>query len=182
MSAIARSQRGFSLVELMMVVAVAGTLMAISVPSLLDMAERSKLNAATREVERELQSARLRAVSTNRSLRVHLNCPTTGYFRTVEVLNTSADSSTNRCLLSAYSYPAPDDDLATRPNHDGPLRLLTGDATVSSGVFEFRPDGRAYIVSAGTPQLIATAETVTVTRREQSRTVSINGAGRVQIQ
>ena len=44
------------------------------------------------ELEREFQSARLRAVIANRSLRVRLNCPAAGYYRTVEVLGTAADT------------------------------------------------------------------------------------------
>ena len=74
-----QNQRGFSLTELMLTVTVAATLLAIGVPVLKDVTEGSKLNGAARELERELQSARLRAVSSNRSLRVRLNCPATGY-------------------------------------------------------------------------------------------------------
>ena len=46
MFAISRSQRGFSLIELLMIVAVAGTLMAIGLPALLDLSEGTKLNTA----------------------------------------------------------------------------------------------------------------------------------------
>jgi type IV fimbrial biogenesis protein FimT len=74
--------RGFTLIELMMTVALAATLLAIGVPVMLDVTESSKLTGAAREVERELQSARLRAVANNRSLRVRLNCPATGYCQT----------------------------------------------------------------------------------------------------
>jgi prepilin-type N-terminal cleavage/methylation domain-containing protein len=182
MSAIRRSQRGFSLVELMMVIAIAGTLMAVSVPALMDLSESSKLNTASRAVERELQSARLKAVSTNRLLRVRLNCPAEGYFRTVEVLGSSLDSDSNRCLLTAYPFPAADTELATRPNHDGPLRILGEGATVTTAVIEFRPDGTAAEVVSDVAQNIGTSVSITVTRREKSRTVSINGAGRVQLQ
>ena len=113
------NERGFSLTELMLTVTVAATLLAIGVPVLRDVTEGSKLNGAARELEREFHSARLRAVSANRSLRVRLNCPAAGYYRTVEVLGTAADTATNRCLLSAYPFPA-DADLTTRPNYDGP--------------------------------------------------------------
>ena len=182
MFAIPRSERGFSLIELMMVVAVAGTLMAVSVPMLLDLSESSKLNTATREIERELQTARLKAVSTNRLLRVRLNCPAAGYFRTVEVLGTAADASSNRCLLTAYPFPAADTDLATRPNHDGPVRTLVNGAEVTTAVIEFRPDGSAAEVISDVAQNIDTPVSITVTRRDQTRTVNINGAGRVQLQ
>src|SRR5262245_65943729 len=78
------TERGFSLVELMLTVAFAITLLTIAVPVMTDVSDGSKLNGAAREIERELQSARLKSVSTNRLLRGRLNCPGTGRYRTVE--------------------------------------------------------------------------------------------------
>lgn len=175
------SDRGFSLTELMLTVTVAATLMAITVPVLTDVTEGSKLNAAARELERELQGARLRAVSANRILRVRLNCPATGYYRTVEVLNTTADTATNRCVPSAYPFPA-DTDVMTRPNHDGPVRTLPNGATVATSVLEFHPDGTAYEVVTNVAQTIATPVTLTVTRNNKSKSMTINGAGKIQYQ
>ena len=40
-----------------------------------DMTENIKLNQAARLVEREMQDARLKAVSSNRLIRVRMNCP-----------------------------------------------------------------------------------------------------------
>jgi len=177
------SERGFSLTELMVVVALAGTLMAISVPLIANVTDGAKLNTAAREVERELQSARLKAVTVNRNLRVVTNCPATGYFRTVEVLgDDGADNASNRCLQSAYPFPPPDSDLMTRPNYDGPVHPLLNGATVSSADLEFRPDGTAYTVVSGTPQAIATTVTITITRNGKSKTVTVNAAGKVQLQ
>jgi prepilin-type N-terminal cleavage/methylation domain-containing protein len=182
MSATFRSARGFSLIEVMLVIAIAGTLMAVAVPVMTDLSESSKLGAAAREIERELQGARMRAVSTNSTLRVRLNCPGEGYFRTVEVLGTSSDTATDRCLLTDYPYPATDTNLMTRPNYDGPLRMLPHGATVTGVMLEFRPDGTVYEVVAGAPQTIVSAVSMTVTRYEKTRTVTINGAGRIQLQ
>lgn len=181
MSTNTRHQRGFTLVELLLTVAVAATLMAIGVPVLLDVNEGTKLNAASRELERELQSARLRAVTNNRPLRVRLNCPAVGYYRTVEVLGTAADDAFDRCRQSAYPFPA-DNDITTRPNYDGPTRVLPNQATVTNGVIEFRPDGTAYTVVANVAQTIAAPVTLTVTRNGKSKAVTINGSGKIQIQ
>ena len=174
-------ERGFSLNELMLTVAIAGTLMVIAVPVLSDVGDSTKLGAATREIERELQSARLKAVSVNRILRVRLNCPAAGYFRTVELLNSGADSATNRCLLSAYPFPA-DNDLMTRPNYDGPVRTLPSGATVAGDVLEFRPDGTAVRVVSNVVEPITTPVAVTVTRNGKSKAITINGAGKIQLQ
>jgi prepilin-type N-terminal cleavage/methylation domain-containing protein len=177
----ARSDRGFSVVELLLVVAVIATVTVIAVPALKDLSENLKLSQATRMVERELQSARLKSVSTNRSLRVWPNCPAAGYMRTVEVLGTAADSDGNRCSQSAYPYPAPDVDVITRPNFDGPVRLIPNDASVTNAVIEFRPDGTAMKVVGGVATGFATDEVVTITisRHSSSRTVTVNGAGKV---
>ena len=177
-------ERGFSLVELMFVTAIAATLMAIALPYLREVTDAAKLNGATREVERELQNARLKAVTVNRLLRVRLNCPTTGSFRTVEVLGqgSSVDSASNRCSTSAYPFPPPDADVMTRPNHDGPLRLLPNGATVTSAIIELRPDGTAAQVVSNVAQSIETPVTVTVTRKGKSKSVTVNGAGKIQLQ
>ena len=177
-----RTARGFSLTELLIVVAFATTLMAISLPIVSDITKTTKLNEAARSVERELQSARLRAVNLNRRLRVRLNCPANGYLRTVEVIGTAEDSSTNRCLLSAYPYPAADTDLMTKPNYDGPMRTLPPGSTVTSAVFEFEPDGTVYKVVAGTPEGIASSETVTVSRDSKYKSVTVNGAGKIHLE
>ena len=166
----------------MLTVAVAATLMAMAVPVMVDVTQSAKLNSAVRMVERELQSARLKSVSTNSILRVRTNCPSAEYVRTVELLGTAADTSANRCLPSSYPFPPPDDDLATRPNYDGPVRVLPAETALTDAVLEFHPDGTAYRVVAGVPQVMSAPVTLTVTRRSVSRTVTINGLGKVQLQ
>src|SRR5262247_1313206 len=102
MVSVCRADRGYSLTELVMIMAVAGTMMAFALPILTDLGEGTKLSAAAREIEREVQSARLRAVTVNRLLRVRLNCPATGYYRTVEVLGNTTDQDPNRCIPASY--------------------------------------------------------------------------------
>lgn len=176
-----RTERGFSLAELMLTVAVAGTLMAMAVPIMQDVSASAKLGEATRLIERELQDARLRAVSANRPLRVRLNCPSAGFIRTVEVLGTAADTPAGRCATTAYPFPA-DQDLMTRPNYDGPMRVIPNAATVVTQEIQFMPDGTAQTVAAGVPTTIVGFQTITVTRNKVSRTVTVNGAGKIQLQ
>lgn len=177
-----RSSRGFSLTELVFVVAMLGTLIAMAVPVMKDMTASIKLNEAARMVEREMQDARLKAVSSNRVIRVRLNCPAAGYIRSVEVLGTAADTAANRCTTTAYPFPAPDLDIMTRPNFDGPVRTLPNNATVTSEVLQFSPDGTAANVVAGVATTIAAPVTVTITRESQSKTVTVNNVGKVQLQ
>ena len=178
MFSVFRTERGFSLTELMLTVAVAGTLMAMAVPVAQDVTASIKLGESTRLVERELQDARLRAVSSNRSLRVRLNCPSAGFVRTVEVLGTAADTPVGRCSTAAYPFP-PDQDLMTRPNYDGPARTVPNEATVSGSDIQFNPDGTAMWVNNGVTAAIVAPVTVRVTRRTMTRTVTVNGAGKI---
>ena len=177
-----RNHRGFSILELMMVVSIISVIAVVALPVMKDLTASIKLNEAARLVERELQDARLKAVSSNRVIRVRMNCPSAGYIRSVEVLGTAADNATNRCVTTSYPFPAPDDDIMTRPNFDGPVRPLPNAATVSSAVVQFSPDGTAVSVINGVPTTLAVPLTITISRQGKSKTVTVNNAGKVQLQ
>ena len=177
-----RTEGGFSLTELMLTVAIAGTLMAVALPITNDLTATIKLNEATRMVERELADARLRAVSSNRALRVRTNCPGVGFIRTVEVIgNATLDDAANRCLATAYPWP-PDTDLMTRPNYDGPVRTLPNEATVGTVTLQFQPDGTVFAVVGNVVTRMSAEQTVTVARGPRSRSVKVNAAGKIQLQ
>lgn len=178
-----REDRGFSLIELLAVMAFAAIIFAMAVPSLRRQLDSMRLGEATRTVERELQSARLRAVTSNRRLRVRPNCPAAGSLRMVEVLGTAADTAANRCAYTAYPYPPPDTDPVTVPNLDGPIRPIPWGATVTNTTIEFRPDGTAWSVDGtGTAQAIPAAGTqLTVTRNMQTKAISVNALGKIAI-
>ena len=166
----------------MLVVALIGTLSVIALPVMQDVTATMKLNEAARLVEREMQDARLKAVSSNRVIRVRLNCPAAGYVRSVEVLGTAVDTASNRCMTTAYPFPPADDDIMTRPNFDGPVRTVPNAATVTNEVLQFSPDGTAAVVINGVPTTIATPVTVTISRKSKSRTVTVNNVGKIQLQ
>jgi hypothetical protein len=165
---------------------------AMAVPIMTNVAGSIKLGTATRDVERELQTARLTAVSSNQPMRFRFDCPAAGQYRLVELVGTpgvpaAADNAANRCALSTYPYPGDaDKNPLTRPNHDGPLRRL--DASVSfSGVttIEFWPDGTAHTNSAGTnpwPAIAGSGTTVTLVRSGKTKTILVNGVGKIQVQ
>jgi prepilin-type N-terminal cleavage/methylation domain-containing protein len=178
----ARNDRGFTVIEMLMVVAMIGVLAAIGLPIMKDMTAGIKLSEAARIVEREMQDARLKAVSSNRLIRVRTNCPATGYVRSVEVLGTAADNAGNRCLTTSYPFPPADTDIMTRPNFDGPVRVLPAGATVTTVVVQFSPDGTAMSVVNGVPTTLAVPMTVTISRQGKSKTATVNNAGKVQLQ
>ena len=106
---------GFSLLDLLLVISLVSIISGIAVPVATDAADGLRLSMATREVERQLQSARLRAVSANRPLLVRMNCPGIGQLRVVEVTGVATtDGDANRCDENSFPYPGPNDsDRAT---------------------------------------------------------------------
>ena len=191
MAGAAREARGFTLVELVAVTALVLTVSAIGLPSMLAARDRIRLGQAAREVEREIQTAKARAVAKSRPMRVRFNCPAAGEYRAVELMGTpaapvAADAAADRCSSTLYPYPPADLNPNTRPNLDGPVRTLDSTVTFSaSQTIEFRPDGTAYRDPGGGAafELIpTTGVNIRVARSGVTRTITVNGLGKVQLQ
>jgi prepilin-type N-terminal cleavage/methylation domain-containing protein len=185
MSRRASSAAGFTLPELLMAVAILGTIAAIAIPMGLSMTDRMRLNQGLREVEREMQTARLKAVSLNKSLQVRFNCPAADQYRIVEVMNSAVDNTANRC--NPVTYPprtGRDADPAT-PDFDGPVRYLTNQVHFPAGttVFQFAPTGQTVqVVGTGRQMIPGTGVDFTLTKGTLTGTVNVNGLGRIRIQ
>jgi prepilin-type N-terminal cleavage/methylation domain-containing protein len=198
----ARAVRGFSLVELLIVVALFTIAGAIAVPAITNMLGGMRVGAAAREVERELQTARLRAVSSNRPILVRFNCPSASQFRMVELIGTPGSPATDdddaraatRCGMSAYPYPDPNRGVFDIPNNDGPLKQLDSRVRFTAvQTIEFWPDGTAHTNLGGDPwPPIATNAPVSISLQLSSgssasqaataKTVRVNGSGQIQLQ
>ena len=139
-----------------MVTALVSIMSVIGMPLFGQISGTIKLGEAARQLERELQSARMTAVSANHPVRVMFNCPATNEYRMVELIGTpalpaSADGVVGRCSQTTYPFPAPDNNPITRPNNDGPLRRLDTAVTITtSTTIEFWPDGTAHTNTGGT--------------------------------
>ena len=95
-------ESGFTLVELVFVMLGIVALAGISIPRFNNLIQSQRARDAARMVERELQTARLKAVSTS-ALRVRFNCPVTGQFRMLEVTGVAGvDTAANRCDPVAF--------------------------------------------------------------------------------
>jgi len=158
-------------------------IMAIAIPSF-NINDRMRLDAAARQVQQELQGARLRAINVNRRLEFRFNCPGANAFRVVE----GGWPDSGRCDPSLYPYPAPADaayQVPQLPRYDGPPRTLHPRVTVTTSVANlvlgFSPDGRTTRLEGGAQRLIA-SETITLTIGTLTRTVNVNALGKVQLQ
>jgi len=191
------SATGISLIDQLATIAIIGTIAGIGVPLISNTIENQRLGIEVRNVERELQLARLSAVSTNRPIRVRFNCPSTGYYRRVELIGSvnspstgddADDQGVRRCTYSYYPYPAQDHDLLTRPNNDGPLMQVNSKVTLASvQTLEFWPDGTVHIAPAagntGPWSLIGSQPVnLLLTKGSTTKAIVVNSLGKIQFQ
>jgi hypothetical protein len=186
------SARGFSVVDMVASVAIIATVGAMAVPQVINVVDSMRLGMSLRDVERELQYARLKAVSTNRPMRVRFNCPEAGKLRVVEVIGTAAapasgdlDLLAERCSETSYPYrpTGADTSRLTRPNNDGPVRTLYEGTTITaSQTLEFWADGTVHTAcqaacdTSGTKINVAT---ITLTRKSKTKNITVNGLGKI---
>ena len=116
--------------------------------------------------------ARLKAVTSNRTMRVRFNCPSPGLYRVVEVVNNAAiDNAADRC--SSTTYPYPDPNPAALPDLDGPVMVLRGGITFG-GVQDLgiAPTGRVTALTGAVPA------TIGVTNSYETQKVTVSATGR----
>ena len=188
----AAGNAGFTLVDTLATIAIIATMAAMATPQMLDGVDRMRLGMSARDVERELQFARLKSVSTNRPMRIRFNCPVAGQFRVVELIGTprvpvAADGAANRCDETVYPYrpTGADHNRLTRPNNDGAVRRLQPLATFTAfPTLEFWPDGSVHVdtgMGAPWPTLTAAGATITVSRKGKTRNITVNALGKIKL-
>jgi Tfp pilus assembly protein FimT len=190
---------GYSLIDIVITLGIIATVAGVAVPAAVNMIDAQSLNTSVRDVERELQFARLKAVTSQTRMRVRLDCPKVGQFRAVELVGTPTaptandmDSYTDRCkdTLFPYSPTGVDSSRLTRPNNDGPVRTLqtqvsfvgTSKAPTLYSI-EFWPDGTAHntLVNGTTVTAPLATATITLTRKGVSKNIQVNGFGKIQM-
>ncbi len=91
--------RGFSFVELMVVISIVGIISALSIPAYIASMPKRRLKAATRGLYGSLQQARLLAVKENRSKRVRFEV---NFYYFDDNNNRAYDANEKRFNLSTY--------------------------------------------------------------------------------
>ena len=174
---------------MIIVIGLLATLMGIAVPVVQDVMSGVVHGQAQQLVESELQQARLKAVTSNRIIRVRFNCPGPGQFRTIELVGTPTapapqDIAANRCSGSVYPYPPADQNILTLPNLDGPVKRFDPRVTFSAApTIEFWPTGEAHGVNPSdqTSILLAGGETsITLKKGNTLKTVKVNSLGKIE--
>ena len=189
-----RRDSGFTLVDTLMTVAVIGIIAGVALPQVSSGLDSMRLGMALRDVERELQFARLKAVSSSRPMRVRFDCPSVGQLRVVELLGTTAAPDANdadtatvgaiRCSETTYPYKPTGSDVSrlTRPNNDGPIRLLQPNTVFAAKkTLEFWPDGSVHADAGINPwtNIGAAGVTITLSRKGKTKNIQVNGLGRI---
>lgn len=91
-------QRGFSLIELVIVVGLIGVLSAIAVPTFLESNRRSSLWTGSERIGSIIRQTRLKAISQSSTYIVRFDCPSAGQLRALIVTgNPAIDNQANRC-------------------------------------------------------------------------------------
>jgi prepilin-type N-terminal cleavage/methylation domain-containing protein len=161
-----RSESGYTLIEVLIVVGLIGIVSAISVPVFIESNARSSLWSGAEQVGATIRSARFKAISQNTPHRVVFNCPAANELR----------------ALAFQNDPDIDnDDIADRcgqnhPGDSGVIELPAGVAyTADGGATFLEVSGRGIFTAGGG----AIPLTVTVTHGAATRTLTVSATGQV---
>lgn len=90
-----RSTRGFSLIELLLVIGLIGTVGAMALPVMFDSNNRNSVWTASEQIGSQVRQARLKAITRNMSFQVRFDCPAARQYRVLVVDGTI--NSAGRC-------------------------------------------------------------------------------------
>ena len=161
MSTRERFQRGYSLAELLTVMAIVGVLSLVTVPAFMNYAKTARLKNSLRQVSTDVRAARQRAVSRSRfvKLTVTTASPAPGKYELEE--------STDRGV-SYNTIPGSQKELQ-QFNYFG-----------SAGSFEFRPNGTLVLPPGdNSATLVIRSDDTTV---KNNYTITVNLSGKVSTQ
>ncbi len=163
--------RGFTIIELMTVLLIAGVLLVIAAPAFTDMLERRRVEGQANEFVTDLSYAKSEAVQRNRNIEVLAGGGGTCY--TIAAMTTGT-SPAGGCDCTA----APGSRCTSADTAELKTVTLTGGVTLTNGsrfVFEPVRGGLAPIPPAAVPA----AASAVVSVGSRSYTVSVTAYGRI---
>ena len=161
-----RSERGYTLFEVLIVVALIGILTAISVPVFLESNARNNLWRGAEQLGSTIRSGRLKAISSNTNYRIVFNCPAANQVR-VLVLTGDLDTDNPEELPARCGQ--------TFEGDSGTIELPTGIAYDPGDATALEVNGRGtFTALAGALPLV-----ITVTHGGAARTLTVSLTGQV---
>ena len=148
-----RKDSGFTLIELIVIIAIVAIFAAIAVPNFLSYMPKYRLNGAARQVMGDLMAARMKAVKLNHRVKVF--------------------------FYSNYQYKICDDtdNSGTVADGEGDVQLRDIQNEYSDVTFDSSNPPDPVFSSRGT----ATTTTITLQNSSGSKSITISIAGRVKI-
>lgn len=155
-----RSNRGFSLIELLLVIGMIGTIGAMALPVMFDSNNRNAVWTASEQIGSQVRQARLKAITRNMSFQVRFDCPAVGQYRVLVVDGTINDA--NRC--SSYL------------THDSGVYVMPANVTyANTATMQVNGRGQYSIVGVG-----ALPRTITVQHGNgHARTLTVSVTGQI---
>lgn len=157
-------QLGFTLMEMMVVIAIIAIGAAIAIPAFMSMLPGMRLNGAARQVMGDLMAARMNAVKENNNYRVFFNTPAANQYQILDDNNNNGSADANELLITKY--------IQTEGNSDTPKYYDVAIVSASNNP-EFTPRGTIKGV---------TNAIITVTNSSKYKQVKVAVTGRVKIQ
>ena len=156
MSTSARFQRGYSLVELLTVMAIVGVLSLVTVPAFMNYSKSARLKNSLRQVSTDVRAARQRAVSRSQfvKLAVTTASPAPGEYEIQE----SADRGTTYTTVAGTKK-----------------KLQSFNYFEAAGQFEFRPNGTLVLPPGDTTASLVVRSDDTTVRNNYTITVNLSG-------
>lgn len=155
-----RNQKGFTLVEAIITVAVIGILVMIGVPTFIGSLSRSRLTGTAREVATLMQVARLEAIKLNAPTEVNYDATANQFFVFVDIDRNGVESAADHRLTSVVrpsrkiQFRGPADAVPNGPDaidiwddapaNTGPIFNPDGSAD-RAGAYRFHSEGNNYI-------------------------------------
>jgi prepilin-type N-terminal cleavage/methylation domain-containing protein len=173
-------QKGFTLVEVMIVVAIIGILAAIAVPSFLSWLPNMHLRSAARDIYGIMSKAKMEAIKRHVDVTVRFNSPGDSYIMFLDngagggTPADQAQNGTEPVLVALVTLP---DRVTYDPAVDG------GDGvTFTNNALVFSSRGLPIITFIDPPETIGVRSTDANGNTDRQRVINVSSAGRINIQ
>ena len=97
---LSKRESGFTLIEMMVVIAVLAIMATIAIPSFMSLLPGMRLNGAARQIMGDLMAARMNSVNQNNEFRVFFNSPGTNQYQILDDDNNDGTAGTGEAITT----------------------------------------------------------------------------------